>query len=418
MPYGNTEICVRVPTENILNIIEPNEKGAAGNSQGEVENALMNPIGTNRLTEIVKAGAKVVIVLKDSGASDNQMMISAISKELNSAGVKDEDITVIVAYNPLNASTAKSEETLLNDFSSKIRVIHHNCEHSEHIKVGETSWGTKVHLNKIFAEAEVKVLANYIEPHIYAGYSGGRDGVLPGVSNSETVLNNLLLSLNPKAKRGVLKANPVHEDMVEAAHLADVNFVLTAVKNVKHEIVKAFAGDIDKAFDEGVKFVDEIYKIPVDGRADIVIVSSGGSSFDINLFEACKYIDCVFEVAKRGGVVVLVAECSEGYGNNEFYRFMSEFKDYDTLEKSLKKKFRIEGLIAYRLLKVLQRNEIFLVSAMPDYYALETFGMKTTRTANEALRYAFDYVGRKGKVSVISHGNLMIPLIKGEDEKK
>jgi nickel-dependent lactate racemase len=126
-------------------------------------------------------------------------------------------------------------------------------------------------------------------------------------------------------------------------------------------------------------------------------------------------VDCTFEVSKRGGVVVLIAECSEGYGNNEFCRFMSEFNDSDDLEKSLKKKFRIEGLIAYRLLKVLQRNEVFLVSAMPDYYALETFRMKTARTANEALRYAFESVGRKGKVSIISCGNLIIPLVKGEE---
>lgn len=416
LPYGNTEVCVRVPTENLLDVIEPKERAGAENPQAEIEKALMNPIGTKRLTETVKPGDKVVIVLKDSGALTNQLMVSSILKELNSAGTKDEDLAVIVAYNPLRSYAAKMAEPLLSeDISSRIRIICHNCETSEHVKVGETSRGTKVYLNKAFTEAKVKISVGVIEPHLYAGYSGGRDGVLPGISNIETVQRNSSLSLNPKATRGSLEGNPVHEDMIEAAHLAGVDFTLNVVRNSKLEVVNAFAGDINEAFDEGVKLVDTMYKVPTEKRADVVCIGSGGSPFDVNLFEACRSIDGALEATRRGGVIVLVAECPEGYGNREFYEFMSRFKDPDALEKNLKKKFSIGGFMAYRLLRALQRTKIFLVSIMPDYYALEPFRMNTARTANEALRYAFNVVGKKGKISVIPYGNLTIPLIKSSE---
>jgi len=419
LPYGKTEVCVRIPTENILGVIEPNEKTGVKELQAEIENALMNPINTKRLTETVKPRNKVAIVLKDSDASTNQMMISAILKELNSAGAKDEDLTVIIAYDPLPPFTSKGEERLLlsEELSSRIRIIHHNCETGEHIQVGKTSRGTKVYLNKTFGEAKVKILAGVIEPHIYAGYSGGRDGVLPGISNVETVQRNLLLSLHPKAKKGSLEDNPVHEDMVEAAQLAEVSFTLNVVRNSRLEVVRAFAGDVNKAFDEGVKLVEEMYKAPTERRADVVFLSPGGSPFDITLFEACKGIDSALEVTRIDGVIVLVAECVNGYGKSEFYEFMSRFKDPNALEKALKKSFSIGGLMAYRLMRALQRVKISLVSVMPDYYASEVFRMKTARTANEALRYAFDAIGKRGKVSVIPYGNLTMPIIKSNEER-
>lgn len=418
LPYGKTEVCIRVPTENLLDVIEPKGKAEAQDPQAEIENALTNPISTESLAKNVKPGDKVAIALKDSGASSNRLMVSAILKVLNSAGTKDEDVTVIVAYDPCDVYAVKGGEGSLlgEEITSRIRVMHHDCETSEHVMVGETSKGTRVYLNKAFVEANVKILASVIEPHIYAGYSGGRDAVLPGISKNETILHNLLLSLNPKSKAGILEDNPVHEDMVEAAHLARANFALNLVRDSRLGVVKAFAGDVDKSFDEGVKLVGEMCKVSVEKRADVTFVGPGGAPLDADLLEACKAISSAAEVTRRGGAIVLMAECAEGYGNSEFYGAMSRFKEPDALEKSLKKSPNMGGFMAYRLMKALQRFRMYCVSTMPDYYVSEVFRLAPARTANEALRYAFDAIGKRGKVSVVPYGNCTLPQMKSGEE--
>ena len=180
------------------------------------------------------------------------------------------------------------------------------------VYVGSTQkYGSKVFLNRVFAEADVRILTGDVCLHYYAGYGGGRKSVLPGVSGEETIKHNHAMLLDANAKTGVLDGNPVHEDMIEAAKLAKVDFILNVVTNKKGEVVKAFAGDLEQAFSEGVKMVDEMYRITVDRRADIVVVSPGGHPADVNLFQAYKGLDNALEATKRSGVIVLAAECPD-----------------------------------------------------------------------------------------------------------
>ncbi|MEM2250157.1 MAG: nickel-dependent lactate racemase, partial [Candidatus Bathyarchaeia archaeon] len=276
-------------------------------------------------------------------------------------------------------------------------------------------YGTKVYLNRIFAEADLKILTGDVCFHYYAGYGGGRKSVLPGVAGEETIKANHAMLLHPNARAGVLDGNPVHEDMVEAARMAKVDFILNVVINSKGEVVRAFAGDLEQAFHEGVKLVDEMYRIPVDRRADIVVVSPGGHPFDVNLFQAYKGVDSALEVVKRGGVIILAAECLEGYGNQAFYDWMVKFKDIKAVEREIKRNFVVGGHKAYYLMKALQKAQIILVSAMPDYYATNIFRLKTARTVNEALNEAFKIVGENAKVWIMPYGNLTLPEVKASE---
>ena len=199
--------------------------------------------------------------------------------------------------------------------------------------------------------------------------------------------------------------------MTEAAKLAKVNFVLNIVMNSRQELVRAFAGDLEQPFHEGVKLVDEMYKVPTERKADIVVVSSGGHPLDIDLFQAYKGIDNAMEATKRGGVIVLVAECPEGHGNEVFYEWMTRFDDLKRMEKEVKKRFVLGGHKAYYLMKALQRVKIILVSVMPDYYAVNTFGLRTARALNDALRDAFDLAGKNAKVSAMPFGNITLPVV-------
>jgi len=217
--------------------------------------------------------------------------------------------------------------------------------------------------------------------------------------------------LQPKARTGLLEGNPVHEDMVEAAELAQPHFIVNIVTNSKKELVQAFAGDVNQAFLEGVKLVDEMYKVPIEKRADIVIVSAGGHPHDIDLYQAHKGVDNALEAVKRGGVIICIAECPEGHGNQVFYEWMTKFKELKEMETEVKRHFQLGGHKAYYLMKTLQKVQVILVSTMPEYYASGVFKLRTARAVNDALKDAFDIAGKDAKVWVMPHGNVTLPVV-------
>jgi len=418
IPYGKTEVCARIPTRNFLGYIEPKEKQGVSDPKAEIERALSQPIGTQRLSEIAKAGNKVAIVVDDATrATPSHMMIIPLLDELNKAEVKDEDVTVIFGCGSHRPVTpAEMEKLVGKEAMERAEAINHDHMAEDQVFLGETSQGTKVNVNKVFAEADVKVLAGDINLHYYAGYGGGRKGVLPAVSSAETIQQNHALLVHPKATTGVLEGNPVHEDMMEAAKLAKVDFILNIVINSKKELVKAFAGDLEQAFVEGTKLVDEMYKVPIEQRANIVVVSAGGNPHDINLYQASKAIQNALEAVKRRGVIVLAAECPEGHGNEAFAEWMEKFTDLKRLEKEIKKRFVVGGHKAYYINKALQKATIILLSVMPDCYAVNTFKMRTASAMNDALRDAFEVAGKNAKVYVMAHGSDTLPEYKAADQ--
>jgi len=418
LPYGKTEVCARIPTRNFLGNIEPKEKPGITDARAEVERALREPIGTKPLGSIVKPGDTVAVVVDDATrTTPSYLMVPPLLDELNRAGVKDESVTLIFGcgshreVKPEEMKKLVGEETL-----ERVKVVNHDAKSKDLVYLGKTAkFGTKVYVNKVFAEADVKILTGDVELHYYAGYGGGRKSILPAISGENTIQSNHAMLLNPKARTGVLEDNPVHEDMVEAAKLAKVDFILNIVTNSKNELVGAFAGDLEQAFYEGVKLVDEMYKVPIERRAEIVLMSPGGHPLDINLYQAYKGIDNALDAVKRGGVMILVAECPEGHGNDVFYEWMTKFKDEKQMEKEIKSRFRLGGHKAYYLLKAVQKAEIILVSAMPDYLAQNVFKLKTARALNDALRDAFDIAGKNAKVWALPHGNITLPVFKAAE---
>ncbi len=153
--------------------------------------------------------------------------------------------------------------------------------------------------------------------------------------------------------------------------------------------------------------------MPIERRADIVVTSPGGHPLDMDLYQAYKAVHSALEAVKRGGVIVLVAECPEGYGHEVFYEWMTKFKSLKQMEKEIKKRFRVGGHKAYYLTSALKKAKIFLVSVMPDYYALNVFRLKTAKAVNDALIGAFDIAGKKAKVWAMPYGNLTLPVMKG-----
>ncbi len=420
LPYGKTDVCVRVPARNLLGSIQPAEKPGAADPKAEIERALQEPIGTKRLCEIAKPESKVAIVVDDATRkAPSEIMLLPVLAELNAAGVSDENVTVIFGCGTHRAVKDEEARALLGEEALKrVKTVSHDCKAHDLVHVGNTKSGNKIYLNRVFAEADVKVLLGDVGFHYYAGYGGGRKSVLPAVSGAETVQHNHAMMLNANAKTGVLEGNPVHQDMTEAARLAKVDFIVNIVENSKGQIVRAFAGDLEEAFMEAVKLVDEMYRVNVDRRADIVVVSAGGDPSDVNLYQAYKALDNTLDVVKRGGVIVLVAECPEGHGNQVFYDWMTRLSDLKATEKEIKRNFAMGGHKAYYLLKALQNHPVILVSSMPDYYASNVFRLKTARAVNDALTEAFKIAGSASRVWTMPQGTYTFAEYRAPEDNK
>lgn len=415
LKYGKNEVCARIPTRNYLGTIEPKERPGVVDPTAEIIRALGEPIGSKPLSEIVKPESKIAIVVDDfTRPAPSNFMVPPLLDKLNRLGVKDENITIIFGCGTHRAVKPGEATNLLGEaIVNRVKTISNDCRDKDHVYMGTTKkLGTKVNVHRTFAEADIRILTGDVELHYYAGYGGGRKSVLPGVSSIETIQHNHAHLLDPNSKTGVLEGNPVHEDMIEAAHLAKVDFILNVVTNSKNEIVKAYAGNLEQAFYEGVKLVEEMYKVPIDRRADIVVVSPGGHPMDIDLYQAYKGVDSALEAVKRGGIIVWIAECPEGHGNEVFYDWMVKFKEIKDMEKEIKRNFVMGGHKSYYLLKALQKVKIILVSTMPDYYAVNVFKLKTARAVNDAVQEAFGIGGSDAKVWVMPHGNLTLPVMR------
>jgi nickel-dependent lactate racemase len=421
LPYGKTDVCVRVPARNLLGTIDPKQVAGAPDQKAEVERALKEPIGTKRLSEIAKPESKVAIVVDDAARNTpSEYMLLPVLAELNAAGVKDENVTVIFGCGTHRAVKPEEAAGLVGaEVLKRVKTISHDAQAKDLVHVGTTkTYGNKIMVNRVFAEADVRVLLGDVNYHYYAGYGGGRKSVLPAVCGAETIRHNHSMLTNTNARTGNLENNPVHIDMTEAAKLAKVDFIVNVVENSKGEIVKAFAGDLEAAFLEGTKLVDDIYRVFVDRRAEIIVVSSGGYPADINLFQAHKGLDNALDAVKRGGVIILVAECIEGHGNQVFYDYMTRFGEIKAVEKEIRRNFAMGSHKALYILKALEKHQIILVSSMPDFYAQNVFKLKTARAVNDALNEAFKIAGSAARVWAMPQGSHTLPVYKAPEENK
>jgi len=413
LPYGKTEAPVRISDENLLGIVEPHKKPAVSNPEQEIANALENPIGTLRVENLVKTGDTVCIVVDDkTRPTPSHFLIQSLLLKLSNAGVRDDDITVLFGCGLHSAMRIEEAGSVIGeDCAKRVRLLIHEPAASDQVYLGETSRGTKVRINKAFAEANLKILTGDVQPHCFAGYGGGRKSVLPAITDTASIEHNHSFILDEGAKGGSLERNPVHLDMVEAAHLAKPDFAINVVLTPPKGLLKAFAGDMDQAFQAGGKFVDELCSVTVRSRADVVVASTGGYPRDLDLYQACTSLDSALNVVSNDGVIILVAECLEGFGNRTFYDWMSDFKTSNDMKKELRRRFVLGGHMAYYLMRALEQVRMILVSTMPDYYASKVFHLRTAKTVNVALNMAYRILNRKAKVLVMPQCPDTLPMI-------
>ena len=413
LPYGKRELLIDVPKKNLLGVLQPRKFEPEKNPEDIIREALRNPVGTERIGEIIEKKEvkdKVVIVVDDhTRPCPTDRILPPLLEELYSSGIEDENILIIFATGSHRSVKEEEAEILLGkEVASRISYISNDCRGNDFVYIGTTSKGTEVSVKRAFHEADVKILTGDVEIHYFAGYGGGRKSILPGVCSYSTIQQNYKRNFfHPNSKPGVLDGNPMYENMTEAARLAGVDFTINVVQT-ENGIVGAFSGDFDSVLRNGAALVDRIYKVHAKEKADIVVTSANGSPHDIDLYQAYKALHLGLNVVKDKGVIILVAECKEGVGSGighqNYHRWMRRFKTKEEMQKELKREFIIGGHKAYYHLKALEKVNIFLVSEMPREEVEETFRLRYSETPDKALEEAFEITGKNAKVLVIPEG--------------
>ena len=413
LPYGKKGTTVNVPEKNLAGILRPAEYKAKEDPKSLIKNALKNPDGTKKLSEIVKAKKKkdvVAIAVDDhTRPCPTDEILPPLLDELYAAGVKDENILIIFATGSHRTTTKEEAEKLLGkDITSKIKYISNDSWGTDFVDIGTTKRGTKVMLKKAFYDADIKILTGDVEIHYFAGYGGGRKSILPGIVRYDTIQDNYKRNFfDPNARPAKLTGNPMYENMTEAARFANVDYTINVVQDEKG-IVGAYAGDFDVVLKKGAALVEKIYMAKAKEKADIVISSANGAPHDIDLYQAYKALHLALAVVKDKGTIILLAECPEGPGNKNYETWMKKYKTKEEMRKELDREFNIGGHKAYYNLVAIEKADIYLVTAMPKEEVEGLYRFKYAKTVDEALDHALKKHGKDASVLVIPEGSTTV----------
>ncbi|MBQ3377589.1 MAG: nickel-dependent lactate racemase [Synergistaceae bacterium] len=405
---------VEVKDENLIAVLTPNDDALPkvinkDTEFEEVKHALENPIGTKRLKDIVKPGEKIAIITSDlTRPMPTWKVMPQLLDELYAGGVKREDITLVFALGSHRKQTEDEQKHLAGERAwAEIKCVDsdpNNCVH-----VGETSGGTPVDIDRTVIEADRRICIGNIEYHYFAGYSGGAKAIMPGVSTREAIQANHSRMIQPEAHAGKLDGNPIREDIEEACAKVGVDFILNVVLTPQKEIIKAVAGDIKQAHRAGCAFLDTLYRKHIPERADIVLVSQGGSPKDLNLYQTQQALDNSKHAVKNGGVIILIGSCKEGLGEKTFEEWLINAKTSHSLIERIHKEFKLGGHKAAAIAMVLENAEIYLVSDMEDEFVKSLF-MTPFKSVQDAYDAAVKKLGDKAKVIAMPYGGSTLPF--------
>ncbi len=409
LPFGHSYVSVQVPNSNLVGVFEPQRVEEWHDEAASVHEALAHPIGTPRLRDLARPGQKVVIVTSDlTRPCPSAKLLPPVLAELAAAGVAEHDIAVVVAVGLHRLMTsAELEATVGSDVFRRVRVINHDV--ADTVRLGLTSVGTPVEIFRPVVDADLRVCVGNVELHYFVGYSGGAKAIVPGCASEVTVTANHAMMLCPEARAGCCEGNPVRADLEEGAAMVGVDFILNVVVDAEHRIVHAVAGDVIAAHRKGCELLALRAKIAIPGLADIVLVSPGGYPKDMNLYQAQKALDNAAYAVRRGGAIVLVAECREGFGNSTFEDWITSGRSPQQLAERIQERFVLGGHKAAAIAKVAQNARIFLVS--PSLADVPITGMERHSTAQAALDAAFRAADADAGVIVLPEGSSVLPQV-------
>lgn len=419
IPYGRGSLELDLGRVPGARVIEGEIATAQPSDTGEalVHRALEEPIGTPRLAELARTAHSVVIVTSDhTRAMPSGVTMPLLLEEVR-AGNPNADITILVATGLHRAMTEEEQRARFgDDIVERERIVMHDAfDESAHVDMGTLPSGACFFVDRLVTTCDLLVTEGFIEPHFFAGFSGGRKSILPGVCSERTVKENhsYRAIAHERARSGTLEGNPIHQDMVEAAARVGVSFILNVALNGDKQIIGAWAGDVEQAHAAGTRFVGGLTGRPVEA-ADIVITGNGGYPLDQNLYQSPKAASTAAAYAGSDGIIILCCACADGMGSVNFAKLMQMGTpaDIDAYLSAIPADQTIpDQWSAQVYARILDKHRLILVTdgLTPDL--VRACNMIPAASLDEALALARDIKGKDARVVVIPDGVNVVPAL-------
>jgi len=412
IPYYTSGMDLHVQEENLQAVITAKtDTYDPGFSPEElVLQALENPIGLPRLRDLAKGKKKVVLVTSDhTRAVPSKLTLPILLREIRQ-GNPDADITILIATGTHRPTTELEQRRMFGDeiVDREKIVVNKAFQQEDFTYICALPSGAEFWVHHLAAECDLLVTEGFIEPHFFAGFSGGRKSILPGICNAATVNENHSYKAvsSPFSVTGVLENNPIHLDMICAARAVNVQFILNVALNAEKEVIGAFSGDLERAHEEGVRFVRELAQCPgITG--DIVITSNGGYPLDQNLYQSPKAASTAEACCREGGVIIMCASCCDGMGGSHFADIMLRGtpQETDAYLASIPPRETIpEQWCAQVYMRILKKHRVILVTTFLDHDLVRRANMIPASSPDEALQLAYEIMGADARVVVIPDG--------------
>lgn len=414
LAYGREGLNVNLPEDT--KVIEPGHSQALEDDHGAVLDALRNPIGTKSLREMVKPSDKVVIVISDiTRPTPNHKLVPWILEELPHIPI--ENITILNGTGTHRDQTKEEFVQMLGEtIVDTIRIINHHChEKPELSHVGTSRFGCEAYLNKAYVEADFRIVTGFIEPHFFAGFSGGPKGIMPGIAGIETILtfHNARMIGDPRATWGNTENNPLQEMAREINAFCKPDFLVNVALNGEKQITKVFAGELAAAHAVGCAFVKEHAMIKCDQRYDVVITTNSGYPLDQNLYQAVKGMNAAQKVVKQGGAIICAAECIDGLPDHGNFGKILEMR------KTPSELLVMINDPAFQMFDQWEAQRQAMIQEWADVYVYSSLSaelikkamLKSTENIEQTLTELKRKYGETMSIAVLPLGPLTIPYV-------
>lgn len=412
IPYSSGYLDLTLEESRVNGVLRSrvHQYQAERDETGLVVTALQNPIQSPPLRELSRSARKILVITSDhTRPVPSRITLPLLLQEIRN-GNPAAEIKILIATGCHRPTTPKE---MIDKFGRELvegeNFINHDCRDEQGIVFkGIMPSGGELWLNSLVEKSDLVVSEGFIEPHFFAGFSGGRKSILPGIASGKTVLANHCSGFiaDPNARAGNLQNNPIHCDMIFAAKAARLSFILNVAINQEKKIIKAFAGEPEAAHSIGCEFVTELARVPTI-QAEIVITSNGGYPLDQNIYQAVKGMTAAEACVKKGGVIIMIAACNDGHGGEAFYHWFKGNTPNTvaaTISRISQSETEPDQWEAQILARVLQKAHVIMVTDRCDLVLINNFHMHHAGSIEEALEIAEKLVGGNAKITVIPDG--------------
>jgi nickel-dependent lactate racemase len=418
LDYGRTGLPVELPDDRVVGPLAIKPAQPLAFPEHEVAEAIAKPIGTPPLAEVARGRKNACILVCDiTRPVPNRIILPPMLKILEEQGIARKDILILNATGLHRPNEGKELEEMLGpDIVRAYRVENHRGKSlDEHDYLGVTPRGVPVYLDKRYVRADLKITTGLIEPHLMAGYSGGRKVICPGIAALETVKvwHGPQFLEHPKADCGFLDGNPVHEENTRIAWMAGCDFIVNVCIDGQRRITWVGAGHMEHAWREGVKFVENVVRVPVAAPLDVVVTSSAGYPLDTTWYQAVKGLTGALPIVKQGGTIILAASLSEGIGSPEFQHLLNDNPDLTAFKQRIlgKDYFVMDQWQLEELAKVRARCRVKVVSDGLPPETLRKCHAEPAVSVERAVADSLAEYGPQARVAVIPKGPYVLPYV-------